>query len=292
MRHLVVPRQLGRTGRQNSEVPRAVLEGGMSMLTNEPSGQLATTVSAERCSNSVPAFYTCESFLPRRSALVKGGALSILLFNALSLAFDSDADHRTLPPLVHFRDKNPSLSVDTSQSHAFAFGGALVSWANDVLMTILATSATNDMKGIPQSLHLARAVLVSPNYAAIYFHEILVLYALDTNHDQVISAVEIASAPAALTMLDRNHDGKLSPDECSWGFPDSHGSKAGIEARVDYQILRRDKLAFMHLHPVLAALDANHDGKISAREIQSSSAALMTLDKNGDGKLTPAELFP
>lgn len=261
-------------------------------LTNETSIQVATTVSAERCSNSVPTFYTCQSFLPRRRALVKGGVLSLLLFNVLSLAFDSDADHRTLPPLVHFRDKNPSRSFDTTQPHTSALGGALVSWATDVLMTILATRAANDMKGIPQALHLTRASLVSPNYAAIYFHEILVLYALDTNHDQVISAAEIANAPAALTMLDRNHDGKLSPEECGWRYADSHDGKAGIEARVDYQILKRDQLAFMHLHPVLAALDANHDGEISAREILRSSAALRTLDKNGDGKLTPAELFP
>jgi hypothetical protein len=146
------------------------------------------------------------------------------------------------------------------------------------------------MKGIPQSLRLSRASLVSPNYAAIYFHEILVLYALDTNHDQVISAFEIANAPAALTMLDRNHDGKLSPEECGWGYADSHGGKVGIEARVDYQILKRDQLAFMHRHPVLAALDANHDDEISVREILRSSAALKTLDKNGDGKLTPDQL--
>jgi hypothetical protein len=97
-------------------------------LTNEPSTQVATTaVSAERCSNSVPTFYTCESFLVSRSALVKGGVLSLLLFNVLSLAFDSDAGHRLLPPLVHFRDNNPSRSFDTNQPHTSAFGGALVS---------------------------------------------------------------------------------------------------------------------------------------------------------------------
>jgi hypothetical protein len=157
--------------------------------------------------------------------------LSLLLFNVLSLAFDSDGGHRLLPPLVHFRDNNPSRSFDTNQPHTSAFGGALVSWATDVLVTILATRAANDMKGI-QSLRLSRASLVSPNYAAIYFHEILVLYALDTNHDQVISAVEIANAPAVLRMLDRNHDGKLSPEECGWGYADSYGGKAGIEASV------------------------------------------------------------
>lgn len=37
--------------------------------------------------------------------------------------------------------------------------------------------------------------------------------ALDTNHDGIIDANEIANAPAALKKLDKNGDGKLTPDE-------------------------------------------------------------------------------
>lgn len=44
--------------------------------------------------------------------------------------------------------------------------------------------------------------------------------------------------------------------------------------------------------PVIAVLDANHDGVIDATEIANASAALLTLDKNGDGKLTHDELRP
>ncbi|HEU5124660.1 MAG TPA: EF-hand domain-containing protein [Verrucomicrobiae bacterium] len=44
--------------------------------------------------------------------------------------------------------------------------------------------------------------------------------------------------------------------------------------------------------PLLAVLDANHDGVIDASEIDNSAAALRTLDKNGDGKLTVEELRP
>ncbi len=36
---------------------------------------------------------------------------------------------------------------------------------------------------------------------------------LDANGDEVIDADEIANAPAALLKLDRNHDGRLTPDE-------------------------------------------------------------------------------
>lgn len=43
--------------------------------------------------------------------------------------------------------------------------------------------------------------------------------------------------------------------------------------------------------PVLAALDANGDGEVSAQEIDNAAVALRTLDKNKDGKLTREELF-
>lgn len=44
--------------------------------------------------------------------------------------------------------------------------------------------------------------------------------------------------------------------------------------------------------PVIAVLDANHDGVLDAGEIANASAALLKLDKNGDGQLTPEELRP
>ena len=43
--------------------------------------------------------------------------------------------------------------------------------------------------------------------------------------------------------------------------------------------------------PIIAALDANHDGVIDETEIANAPAALKTLDKNGDGKLTMDELM-
>ena len=43
--------------------------------------------------------------------------------------------------------------------------------------------------------------------------------------------------------------------------------------------------------PIIAALDANKDGKLDAKEIANASAALLKLDKNGDGELTADEMF-
>jgi hypothetical protein len=49
---------------------------------------------------------------------------------------------------------------------------------------------------------------------------------------------------------------------------------------------------FMRYHPVLAALDADHDGEISAWEIEHAATSLRKLDHNLDGYLTADELIP
>ncbi len=45
-------------------------------------------------------------------------------------------------------------------------------------------------------------------------------------------------------------------------------------------------------HPLMTALDTNHDGIIDADEIAHAVESLKKLDKNHDGKLTPDELRP
>lgn len=42
---------------------------------------------------------------------------------------------------------------------------------------------------------------------------------------------------------------------------------------------------------LIAALDADHDGKLSSAEVSAASDALRKLDTDGDGELTPRELF-
>ena len=44
--------------------------------------------------------------------------------------------------------------------------------------------------------------------------------------------------------------------------------------------------------PLVAALDADQDGAISASEIESAPQSLRTLDSDGDGRVSPAELQP
>ncbi len=44
--------------------------------------------------------------------------------------------------------------------------------------------------------------------------------------------------------------------------------------------------------PLLAVIDTNHDGVISAEEIQNAAGVLEKLDKNHDGQITEDELRP
>src|SRR5579884_1247634 len=85
-----------------------------------------------------------------------------------------------------------------------------------------------------------------------YFVSLPVLRALDADRDFTLSPWEIANAPAALRNLDTTHAGKLTAGQC------------GLRIHANSAQLRR---RFMSFHPVLAALDADHDGEISSLEI-------------------------
>jgi Ca2+-binding EF-hand superfamily protein len=119
--------------------------------------------------------------------------------------------------------------------------------------------------------------------ASVYFKRMPVPGALDADHDFTISSREIANAPTVLRRLDRNGDGKLSPEEC--------GFFMGLLS-VSAKFRERIRTDFMRFHPVLAALDSDHNGEISAEEIRNSSQSLRGLDINGDGSLSPPEVMP
>jgi Ca2+-binding EF-hand superfamily protein len=226
--------------------------------------------SLEPAFADVPTFYTCEDYSPRRSALLQGAVLSLATFGGVCLAINYGGWHPVL--LVGSYGRNHSGLLEARGPAV-----AQTDLTTEVKVKAERASDPSDPWG---------------DYASVYFRVIRVLRALDVDHDHVISGSEIANAPAVLLTLDRNHDGKLTPDECGQSFADDPKENAAIEATFDAQLLQRFHLGFMRLHPVLAALDADHDGEISTREMQNASAALKSLDSNGDGRLTPDELLP
>ena len=96
-----------------------------------------------------------------------------------------------------------------------------------------------------------------------------ILNVLDADHDGVLSAAEIANAPAALLTLDLNHDGQLTPDE----------------TRIR-QMTPADRAAH-----TLEEWDTNKDGKLSKEEAPDRMQQQFdAIDANHDGFLDLAEL--
>lgn len=133
---------------------------------------------ATRTFDSVPAFYTCESFLPRRGALVHGGLLSLLAFFGLCFAISHG---RVAPTVLRALDQNHDGKL-TADECGQGFEKAMD----------------------PQILQMGRRAFMRSHP---------VLAALDADHDGEISASEMQNAVAALETLDKNGDGKLVPAE-------------------------------------------------------------------------------
>jgi hypothetical protein len=205
---------------------------------------------------AVPLFQTIETYQPRPAALLHGGLLAILSILVPMILIGKGGVAR--PFLIGAYSSRPSLFPVDRSSLAGSDLHTTVKVGPDPLEAWLKT---------------ARA----------YFDSMPVLRALDTDRDFTLSPWEIGNAPAALRQLDTNHEGNVTAEQCGL-YVDPNIAPPSTTAQ-----LRRQ---FMNDHPVLAVLDADHDGEISGWEIDHAAAALTKLDRNHDGYLTADELVP
>ena len=110
---------------------------------------------------------------------------------------------------------------------------------------------------------------------------------LDTDKNGVISAAELDGASAAILALDANADGTVSAAE----FRPARPAGAPPPPRAEDSRNDADRPA-RPADPVMLALDANHDHKLSASEIANATSSLKVLDADADGQLTRDELRP
>jgi Ca2+-binding EF-hand superfamily protein len=121
-----------------------------------------------------------------------------------------------------------------------------------------------------------------------------ILSAIDVNHDGVLSADEIANAPAQLRKLDKNGDGKLTQDEAGLQMGRGGGRGRG-EGRGEGEGGGDEPPSpaptAEELTATLMVFDANHNGQLEKSEVPERMQGLFERgDTNHDGVLTRDEI--
>lgn len=118
-----------------------------------------------------------------------------------------------------------------------------------------------------------------------------IFQALDTDHDNALSASEIDAAPAVFKALDKNGDGRISGDEfpvmAGRGRGEGRGrGGSGVGDEPPAAPPTPDEMTAM-----LMAFDRNKDGKLVKAEVPDRMQGMFErADANHDGVLTADEI--
>ncbi len=117
-----------------------------------------------------------------------------------------------------------------------------------------------------------------------------ILNGLDTNQDGIVSAAELADAPAQLKKLDKNGDGKLSRDEAGLQMV-APGGRGGEGGRGGGDEPPAPAPSAAELTETLMAFDRNHNGQLEKSEVPERMQGMFDRgDTNDDGILTHDEI--
>jgi Ca2+-binding EF-hand superfamily protein len=118
------------------------------------------------------------------------------------------------------------------------------------------------------------------------------LMAFDANGDGKLSKSELPERfQRIFDRGDENKDGFLTPEEIR-KVTAAQAAPADSPGRGGRGDGPRGEMNFIRIDPILAAVDTNGDGIISAEEIRNASESIRKLDKDGDGKVTREEAMP
>ncbi len=123
------------------------------------------------------------------------------------------------------------------------------------------------------------------------------LMAFDRNGDGKLTRDELPERMQGLfDRADLDKDGVLTPEEIRKSAEATagragRGPEAGEGRRRGPEGMG-PRGSFMRFDPILAALDTDGDGVISAEELAAAPASLKKLDANGDGQITLEEARP
>ena len=193
--------------------------------------------TAAPAGTGTPVFYSLDTSLPGRRCFMTGAALSLVLFSALTVSIGRGGRSPGILLIGAFRSWPSFLGVNQG--------------------SIEPSQPTTEVVVRPAPLELPQGQSVASIYPL--FGLGVLFFFCDRDGDLMLSAAEMANAPAMLRTLDRDRKGTLGPNDAP--------------------------------SPMLAVLDQDRDGIISSAEIDYSTAVLRSLDANHDGTLALAEVL-